>query len=612
MSDQKFIAAPANGASAESEDIDVRVDEDLTDPTPPVSPAAAQAASIGEPITAREDGPSTIETESTKTRRARPKKMSLRIPDDEVARPSERIPASVTMAEEPTPVSEPRPAISPSRIIAINPPSNRTPMEDAPRPNEGLDALQKLQQDDALHDAPTRVDLSDGAPEPDPSGDRLTPDPVTHPSPKAMDSSASDLSWDISKPTIDQVSLQPLVSTLRPAVAPLDDLDPADRTQEIVIAPQAAKIPADASDESLDIPVDSDDSSPSPTSDPPEIGADDLVSVESVPAVQPIIQKKRSVPPAAPPVPALAYQSGEHTAQTPNGAAAVIEAAQHAVVIVNPTSGQQPPAAPVTAASATSIPPLNETARKRVRTWWEDLFNDDFVRTMAKITDQQISREANFIEESLGVAKGSALLDLGCGTGLHAIELTKRGYQVVGFDLSLPMLARAADEAQDRKQKINFVQGDMRDLPFEEMFDGIYSWNTSFGYFDEEKNGQVVAKVHRALKKGGQFLLDVVNRDYIIKQSPSLAWFEGDGCICMDEMQIDFITSRMRVKRTMMMDDGRSREIEYSMRIYSLHELGKLLHEHGFRVAEVSGRMATPGVFFGNESPRTLILAEKR
>jgi hypothetical protein len=80
----------------------------------------------------------------------------------------------------------------------------------------------------------------------------------------------------------------------------------------------------------------------------------------------------------------------------------------------------------------------------------------------------------------------------------------------------------------------------------------------------------------------------------------------------MDEMQVDFITSRMKVKRTMMMDDGRTREIDYSIRVYSLHELGKMLHEHGFRVAEVSGCTATPGVFFGTASQRTFILAEKR
>ncbi|MBS2016642.1 MAG: methyltransferase domain-containing protein [Deltaproteobacteria bacterium] len=268
----------------------------------------------------------------------------------------------------------------------------------------------------------------------------------------------------------------------------------------------------------------------------------------------------------------------------------------------------------VPAVGVLAPPPMNESAanRKKTRPWWEDLFNDDFIRTMAKVTDADIAREANFIEESLGCEAGATILDLACGTGRHAVELATRGYQVVGFDLSLAMLARASDEAQDRKQKINFVQGDMREMTFEETFDGVFSWNTSFGFFDEEKNAAVVAKVHRSLKKGGQFLLDVVNRDYIIRQAPSLAWFEGDGCICMDEMQFDFITSRMKVKRTLMMDDGRTKEIEYSVRAYALHELGKLLHDNGFRVAEVSGRTGTPGVFFGCESPRTLILAEKR
>src|ERR1019366_9047101 len=174
----------------------------------------------------------------------------------------------------------------------------------------------------------------------------------------------------------------------------------------------------------------------------------------------------------------------------------------------------------------------------------------------------------------------------------------------VGFDLSLAMLARAADEAQDRDQKINFVQGDMREMTFENTFDGIYCWNTSFGFFEEDRNAAVIGKVHKALRAGGQFLLDVVNRDFIVNQSPSLVWFEGDGCICMDEMQMDWITSRMRVKRTMMLDDGRSKEIEYSIRVYSLHELGKLMHDSGFRVVEVSGRTATPGVFFGADSPR--------
>jgi len=390
-----------------------------------------------------------------------------------------------------------------------------------------------------------------------------------------------------------------------------------------------------------------------------EVEPEDLVSVESIPIAPPPLRGAKAatspasavtatalmagVTPAAPPVampaPLVMPSAGgpasgptTTTPSSPSGASATPSAKSPSVPPPAPSvPAQTQPQGPVAGTpmarrqqpaggpfgympAALAPPPMNEAAanRKKTRPWWEDLFNDDFIRTMAKVTDADIAREANFIEESLGCEAGATILDLACGTGRHAVELASRGYQVVGFDLSLAMLARASDEAQDRRQKINFVQGDMREMTFEETFDGIFSWNTSFGYFDEEKNAAVIAKVHRALKKGGQFLLDVVNRDYIIRQAPSLAWFEGDGCICMDEMQMDFITSRMKVKRTLMMDDGRTKEIEYSIRAYALHELGKMLHDNGFRVAEVSGRTGTPGVFFGCESPRTLILAEKR
>jgi SAM-dependent methyltransferase len=192
------------------------------------------------------------------------------------------------------------------------------------------------------------------------------------------------------------------------------------------------------------------------------------------------------------------------------------------------------------------------------------------------------------------------------------VELASRGYNVVGYDLSLTMLALAADEAQNRGQKLNFLQGDMREMAFEEMFDGVFSWATSFGYFDHEKNCDVLRRVQRALRTGGMFLLDIVNRDFLISRTPTMGWFEGDGCVCMDEAKFDCITSRLQVKRTLMLDDGRSREVEFSIRLYSLHEIGKMVNDAGFKVVDVSGHPATTGVFMGAESPRLITLAEKR
>jgi SAM-dependent methyltransferase len=323
--------------------------------------------------------------------------------------------------------------------------------------------------------------------------------------------------------------------------------------------------------------------------DVPEVAAEDLVALEPSPAKtvpQPPVRVRTASPPTSPAV----ISRGRPPSQ----------ALRPSLVIVPPRVGSMP-----------SQQGDASAARRKGRLWWEELFNDDYLRAAEKVTDDQIGREVTFIEESLGVERHGTLLDLACGTGRHATELARRGYEVVGLDLSLPMLARAGEDAQDRGAKLNFVQGDMREMAFEEQFDGVYCWSTSFGYFEEDKNAHVVERIGRSLKAGGRFLLDVVNRDFLIRHAPSLAWFEGDGCVCMDEMNVDFITSRLKVKRTLMLDDGRSREIDYSMRVYSLHELGRILHEHGFKVREVSGRVETPGVFFGEESPRTIILSEK-
>jgi len=262
-------------------------------------------------------------------------------------------------------------------------------------------------------------------------------------------------------------------------------------------------------------------------------------------------------------------------------------------------------------AAAVQAQRAEEPSTKRVRYWWDELFGDDFLRTMDRLTDAQIQTEVTFIEESLGVQKGGVVLDLACGAGRHAVEMAARGYNVVGYDLSLAMLARAADEAHDRKQKLNFLHGDMRDMGFEEMFDGIYCWSTSFGYFDDEKNQLVAQRIHRALRKGGMLLLDVANRDFVTQRQPSLVWFEGDGCVCMDEMRVDFISSRLKVKRMVILDDGRTREMDYSIRLYTLHELGRMLHDVGFKVTDVSGHPATPGVFMGADSPRLIVCAER-
>jgi SAM-dependent methyltransferase len=319
-----------------------------------------------------------------------------------------------------------------------------------------------------------------------------------------------------------------------------------------------------------------DDANPPPPAEPtPDEGSLQIVDVE----VSELEQARRSRTPPPPPPDARAK--------------------------VAPPKRPPPPPAP-------NKPEDDRQKRKQVRQWWERFFSDDYLMSVRPATAAQIAKQVDFIEQSLGVSKGGTILDVGCGLGLHAVELTRRGYLVVGLDLSLSMITRAAELAQQQQLKLNVVHADIREMEFDGAFDGVICMGTTFGFFDDDANRDVLARLNHALRPGGRVLMDMVNRDYVLRFQPNLVWFEGDECVCMEESDFNYFNSRLTVKRTMMREDGKQSNAEYSVRLYSLHELGLLMQQVGFRVIEVSGQEAIRGAFFGANSPRMLLLAERR
>lgn len=286
-----------------------------------------------------------------------------------------------------------------------------------------------------------------------------------------------------------------------------------------------------------------------------------------------------------------------------------------------PVPKQKPPPAPApsaaraaaaAAAAAAADPSQNRNRRRRGKPWFEEIFDEDYLRTLPFLTPQATQMEAHFVMDALGVGPGSQVLDIGCGYGRHAMELAARGYHVVGLDSSLPLLLRGADEAQRRGLTINFVHGDVRDMSFDAQFDGAYCLFSTFGYFDDETNKKAAANICRALKPGARCVFEVLNRDYIIADLPMRVWWEGDGCVVLEEVDFNYFSSRIQSNRSVVFDDGRQLEQEISIRSFGLHELGKLLHAVGYRVVEVSGSMTTRGRFFGAHSRDIVVVAERR
>ncbi len=276
-----------------------------------------------------------------------------------------------------------------------------------------------------------------------------------------------------------------------------------------------------------------------------------------------------------------------------------------------PAQKASPPKEPAKAPAPKALSP-EEAKRRKKKPWFEELFDEDYLRTLPFLTPQATQFEANFVMESLGVEAGAQILDVGCGYGRHAMELAARGYHLVGLDSSLPLLLRGADEAQRRGLTINFVHGDMREMTYESQFDGAYCLFSTFGYFDDETNKRTAQNIAKALKPGARLVVEVLNRDYLVADLPSRVWWEGDGCVVLEEVEFNYFSSRIVSSRSVVFDDGRQLEHEISLRSFSLHELGKFLHSVGFRVLEISGSMSTRGRFFGSHSRDIVVVAERR
>ncbi|MDI7267753.1 MAG: methyltransferase domain-containing protein [Myxococcota bacterium] len=342
-----------------------------------------------------------------------------------------------------------------------------------------------------------------------------------------------------------------------------------------------------------------------------DLGPDTLPSVISIPEDDvPRRSAAPSVPQVAPGPPPAGRDRVEEIADED------VQTIEPEVVAVVPPPGAPPEAAAAVGATTRAPLRVGPTRRRRRRgarkSWWEEVFDEEYLRSLPKFTPEDTRREVDLVQRVLGVEPGGVILDLACGHGRHAVELAARGYEVVGVDLSLPMLARAGEAAQQRGVKINFIQGCMRELQFEAVFDAAYCVGTSFGYFDDETNAAVARNVWRALKPSGVFLLETCNRDHVIREMPRSTWFQGEDRQYLEEVDFNYITSRLVIHRSWALPGGDQESADYSIRLYSLHELGMMLHSSGFRVSEVTGHYATPGVFFGSDSARLITLAEKR
>ncbi|QQQ79408.1 class I SAM-dependent methyltransferase [Saccharothrix sp. 6-C] len=253
--------------------------------------------------------------------------------------------------------------------------------------------------------------------------------------------------------------------------------------------------------------------------------------------------------------------------------------------------------------------------------WWATAFDRDrglrrLHEQAAGVTDGQVA----LIERELDLAAGSRVLDVACGTGRHAVSLAARGHRVTCVDLSEDYLDATRRRAAERGVTVDAVRADMRDLTDlpAASFDAAVNMYTSFGYFDrDEDNVRSVAAVARVLRPGGRLLVDVVNRDWFVRNFFPSEFAPGDGFVIRDYEEVDgevvlhqnaFDPRTSRLRWTCRPVGARREHVVVDYRMYSLHELLAVLRAGGLTpVRALGGYDGTPYELF---SPRLLCVAE--
>jgi SAM-dependent methyltransferase len=253
--------------------------------------------------------------------------------------------------------------------------------------------------------------------------------------------------------------------------------------------------------------------------------------------------------------------------------------------------------------------PTRQKARKKEwfdnESFWRELYPFMFSdRRFADATDQ--------VAKLLKLAKprGKSALDLCCGPGRCSIALAKRGFSVTGVDRTKFLLDKARAKARAARVKIEFLQQDMRDFLRPNSFNLALSMFTSFGYFDNKHEDQLVLQnIYKSLKPGGVCVIELLGKERLAKVlQPTNSTTLPNGTVIIERHEIFDDWTRIR-NEWLLIRNGRTKSFKFHHTIYSGQELRDLLQRAGFASVSLYGDLS--GSPYGPNSERLVALARK-
>jgi len=177
-------------------------------------------------------------------------------------------------------------------------------------------------------------------------------------------------------------------------------------------------------------------------------------------------------------------------------------------------------------------------------TWYKEIWSLDIKnQSWTEETKQQV----DFLIKALHLRGNEKILDLACGFGRHSLEFARRGFSVVGVDITKEYIEDAKNTAEKEKLPARFLHMDIRDIPFFEEFDVVLNMaDGAIGYLEnDEENLKIFRVISKALKPGGKHFMDIMSADYADTHFPCNLWDMGEKGITLSQFEWDKATQIM-------------------------------------------------------------------
>lgn len=241
--------------------------------------------------------------------------------------------------------------------------------------------------------------------------------------------------------------------------------------------------------------------------------------------------------------------------------------------------------------------------------WPIAFFDDDYLKIYRpQFKPERTAAETRFIAESLALSAAGEVLDLACGFGRHAIGMAALGYRVTGVDFNPRYLDIARADAATAGVTVTWRTADMRSLGIEHAFDGVYSFFTSFGYFEDDRDdARIVRNLRASLKPGASLVMDLASKERIAKVlQPTVSQRAPDGTLRVQRHEVTDDWTRVQ-NEWLFIKDGLVKTFRFSLRVYSGQELKQLVEAAGFREIRLYG--ALDGRPYDGAAERLVVVA---